>query len=603
MYQDSIGYMWFSTDNGIARYDGNQILNINTEKFFETTVIFNFFEESKHKVWVNTDENKLYWFNPFDVHFEFHPYIYNDSLSNALSHFYLKNYIRKIYLKKDNSLIITFLRETGYMEIDKKGVSSLKYTKKKNFDTHLTVGLQLIIEDGIIYTKFKKNQPEIFSIRSKNYKEKVLTDNYNSIWMYGVSDFIRKDKIIYILVGKYLIITKENKVNFIELPSEALNMCINNKSVYVTTFNGVVKVIENQIVEHFLKDYVVTSVIKDSENGFWFSTLDNGVFYNENSNITRLTKYNKYSPKEIILSDSNLLVLNNHAILDIFDLKGNLKYNYNNTYHINANIISKTQLPSEIFNNYISYRFNDKMFSYSLKKDKIIPFVEITPLRWNDNYQKIILKNIHRFFDYCILNDSLILLASNDGLIEYNYKTNQYIYLNIGISKNEIIKTINQRKNRFYLISDNFLYIYTIKNAKLNFNSSLHKKNDLYFFESNNIFWSYKGKNLKKYSIHDNKIKIKDFSTQFTDFNILAFVKDSNYLWIGTKGKILRIDNSDLKLREVKLHPSKFSIDSLFLNQKHTPFSDTIYTENGQKINLFFNYLSFKINKPNKFEY
>jgi hypothetical protein len=103
IYQDSIGYIWFTTDNGITRYDGQNILNINTAPYFKVKVIFNFYEISPHKVWVNTDENELYWFDPLSKDFKFHPYKYNDTLSSTIDDLHNQEHVKEQSLPKQIS--------------------------------------------------------------------------------------------------------------------------------------------------------------------------------------------------------------------------------------------------------------------------------------------------------------------------------------------------------------------------------------------------------------------------------------------------------------------------------------------------------------------
>ena len=54
VFQDSIGYIWFATDRGIARYDGQNMLTVNTHDYF-TSSVFKFFKDSNQKVWINTE--------------------------------------------------------------------------------------------------------------------------------------------------------------------------------------------------------------------------------------------------------------------------------------------------------------------------------------------------------------------------------------------------------------------------------------------------------------------------------------------------------------------------------------------------------------------
>ena len=85
MFQDSLGYMWFATDNGISKFDGQHFQKIKTDTYLLTPVVFNFFKVSETEVWINTSKNRLYHFNPLDDEPIFEAFQYNDALEKSLN--------------------------------------------------------------------------------------------------------------------------------------------------------------------------------------------------------------------------------------------------------------------------------------------------------------------------------------------------------------------------------------------------------------------------------------------------------------------------------------------------------------------------------------
>ena len=68
--QDSYGFMWFGTKNGLNRYDGTSIRTINCDDYIAGTGNHNIsalFEDEQKKLWVGTDRG-VYIYDPvYDI--------------------------------------------------------------------------------------------------------------------------------------------------------------------------------------------------------------------------------------------------------------------------------------------------------------------------------------------------------------------------------------------------------------------------------------------------------------------------------------------------------------------------------------------------------
>lgn len=57
--QDSYGFMWFGTKNGLNRYDGQQVVQFNCTDYIRQRSNQNIsciFEDNRHNLWIGTDE-------------------------------------------------------------------------------------------------------------------------------------------------------------------------------------------------------------------------------------------------------------------------------------------------------------------------------------------------------------------------------------------------------------------------------------------------------------------------------------------------------------------------------------------------------------------
>src|SRR5687767_1111193 len=60
--QDSKGFLWFSTDLGVSRYDGYDFKNFTTENVLPDNTIFKMHEDYTGRIWFTSFSGKLAYF-------------------------------------------------------------------------------------------------------------------------------------------------------------------------------------------------------------------------------------------------------------------------------------------------------------------------------------------------------------------------------------------------------------------------------------------------------------------------------------------------------------------------------------------------------------
>ncbi|MGB5530535.1 MAG: two-component regulator propeller domain-containing protein [Ignavibacteriaceae bacterium] len=149
LLQDSFGFIWFGTDDGLNRYDGYKIKvyrnNPDDSTSISDNIIWALFEDGSGYIWVGTKGGKLNKYNPFLDRFE-----HWDMDSNATA-----------------ELIITFIFEDNnnfiWIGTYRDGLYRLNQTQNK-FDHW-------------------GNNSDSIKVLSGNFVTSVLEDNYKNIWV------------------------------------------------------------------------------------------------------------------------------------------------------------------------------------------------------------------------------------------------------------------------------------------------------------------------------------------------------------------------------------------------------------------------------------
>ncbi len=74
VFQDSKGYIWISTDKGVAKYDGYFFETFTTQDGLTDNVVLGIAEDSEGKIWFTTINKKLCYYKP---NVGIKPYAYN----------------------------------------------------------------------------------------------------------------------------------------------------------------------------------------------------------------------------------------------------------------------------------------------------------------------------------------------------------------------------------------------------------------------------------------------------------------------------------------------------------------------------------------------
>ena len=235
VFQDSYGFMWIGTDNGVVRFDGKYFETFTTIDGLTDNTIFKISEDTQGRIWFMTYNRKLcFYYNG-----KFYPYKFNSEIHQAMHQIGIDETISYFYMDSNETIHLCL----------------------KNFTT-LTIS-----KTGKINIIISDNRPShtLFPFPGSNINE-VFEQ---------VTPYLQNAPKHH----KFLVKTEEKGT---------LHFFTTDSTTYVGTSNGLKFIPKeyNSVQRSILEDYYITGIESDFEGGFWCSTLKSGLIYIPNPNIT-----------------------------------------------------------------------------------------------------------------------------------------------------------------------------------------------------------------------------------------------------------------------------------------------------------------------------
>ncbi|MGM0497200.1 MAG: histidine kinase [Bacteroidota bacterium] len=385
VYQDSEGYIWIATDMGVSKFDGYEFKNYDLEDGLTDNTIFEIYEDYKGRIWFLSYSMRLsYYYND-----TIHAYKHNDVISN---HFIKDKVMQKLSFYVDEQDNIYFgAQSNSVIRIDSTGK------------------LDEIVKDvGNTLHLFRRNSKYFHIWKKEAYEKlKIFTEDTSRTFELDLKaetknlfQFVCKsENSLFLTIGNTLYHIREDSiVDKREFDKRILWMNLDrNDDLWLGLASGALRLNKNNIHKNenvLFDDQDITSVLKDHEGGYWFSTLKNGLYYVPSLSIKTLTqKKGLYSNKiGVITSDQNKNVWVGHKAPAITLIK-------------NKEIFKKIELPKSEPEGINDIIFGPDNFAYIV--------------RWN-NFYRINLDNKKiqpKNYKHSIHASSLVFLPDDKTVI------------------------------------------------------------------------------------------------------------------------------------------------------------------------------------------
>ena len=624
VYQDKKGYIWICTDRGVVRFNGSKMKLFTTKNGLTDDVVFKVYEDFKGRIWFITYNGLLcYYDNGKIVKYKYNYHIVR----------FLKGYIAtyKSFKVDRNETIYYSLKDLGGFTISKNGT----FKTWKQYKSKRSIIRYSKIENDYFFTfKYQRNPTFIKNKYQDKFPVliKYFKNNPTIVGEFDVQNQVQisnSGEFAYLNLGGNCI--NLNDIHKIERHKKLISISCEPKNVWLGFYNnGVERVphldfgISQRKKEKFLKNYSITSVLKDQHGGYWFSTLENGVFYTINPEIRYWNDRQVLRNKNVLkvrIHNKNLIVcsVDGYQIFSEFQRQF-IPRNEMKTLDIWINGNNKLLLGGYTnFKEKINggYTFKEDLSENKQIQEAINGFMQINPsivlIKDNSETKDTIYSAVKNSKNEYHQFKSIIKGVGNNyyggsafGL--FQIKKQQIFRMSQLDSrfKNRVVKLIfNDRLG--LIVATRGIGVYFVKNNKiylhLNKKKGLIDDNitDLHLDRQGRLYCSsYKG--FSSILMKSNIPSICNVTKHhgLVSNEIESIFSKNDELWLGTKNGLLNIPLSYLKQIQ-KTAPLVF--ESIVVNGKEVNPKDASFDEGKLNFKLNFRSLEYRNFGHQKFRY
>jgi len=601
MVKEKNGYVWIATNNGLNRFDGQEIKVYNKQNSaIGSNDISDIIIDSKNRIWIATLGGGLSYYNP---HLDRFTNLKNNlNISKSL----LFNNVEAII--EDSKGFIWLGTEKGLacLNPDKQQLVSF-FSLFKDNQSQKNSGITSIYEDKNhnLWIGTFGNGLFIFNTKTKKFQQ--IKSNQNQF-----SDFINviaplsSDKILVGTRGSGLLLFEVNTLQFSDYLKENLgiNQEINIvRSVKIdrknnlwigTDGNGLFKVenfdkkpvirnyLHNSPLETSISGNAIFEIMEDDEANIWIGTAWNGINVIDKKNNT-----------ELLYGD--IVGLNPSPVLSIFkknkvlyfglDGEGMTQYN---TQTNQIKYYSSKNVSSSFKANYVQKitettdgtfwigTFKNGLIKYNPKNEQFITYKHQF-----ENKNSISFDDVRDIIED--KNNNLWIATWGGGLNYFNTKTEQFkAYRESAtnfksINNDNVIDLVKDGNNIWMATFGGGLNVLDTKTSLFAYYK--HKDTDNNTISNNNIFSIYKdsknylwigtsGSGINRMNLKTRKIERFDTNENLKYQTITGIIEDNHQtIWFSTKQGIINYNYRTKTFKTLPKLSSEFHINSIFKDE------------------------------------
>ncbi len=439
--QDSYGYIWIATSDGLNKYDGYNFTHYRHDPADSSSLINNalnnknaLFLDSKNRLWVITVKGISRYLPETD---NFKNYIPDSSKINEPGYNYTTDICEDsdgtFYFSTAGGLIYSYQEET----------KTFKLLHHKRFGSSLN---DMLLSEGILWIAGGNEGLFRFNLKTSEFKHYSTAITAKTGTKPIIHKLYKKDSLLYLLTEQHGILSLDlNSENFKKEDFQSLlspliinafddNLWVGAKDgIYIRSKKKEITRVATQSTNPYGLHSDAKAIFKDNQGNIWIGGTMGGL------NILR----NNYGFNRYIPNQNSNLNLSTEKVSSLFlDEKGNLWVGYfsgeidrfslrnNSSYgSFYKEKINNTWGRGTIFDltkdakgNLLACTFNNGLERYSPKKERFIPY----NLKVNINNKKTRASDVR---SVCQDPDGIYwLVLHGEGLCKYDLENNKQLF-------------------------------------------------------------------------------------------------------------------------------------------------------------------------------
>lgn len=263
--EDRKGYLWFSTDRGVCRFNGNEFENFTTDDGLPDNTVILSYEDYLGRIWFVS-------FSPLLSYYQ----------NNAMHEFQYNDSIRKMGLKKSNKVSLQVDKNYIYVGTSKEGYYQID--SLGNVEVFTDVPGIYIIKKPLGYFLFVSYTPKTYKKSIKQIHFHGRDYDYKRLYVPSLKVYQGINKIYFSDGTNLFTIIDSSLIHEFISPDRIQDIYEdNNKKLWLGYKHDGIKKIDisdsNRVTGHYLNGKSISCISVDIEGGMWFTTVGNGIYY------------------------------------------------------------------------------------------------------------------------------------------------------------------------------------------------------------------------------------------------------------------------------------------------------------------------------------